>query len=125
MLEATKTLEQAITFDKPQMMQAPAAYDQQPQDHPAQGHHSEVASVDHGTQMPAHLSVEPDASQIADQKLQTRIRGHALVAELDGDIAVDTALNIRFLSSHSRWPFVGLTGKAWTLSNKRNERPFC
>ena len=53
MLETTKTLEQAITPDKLQMMQAPAAHDQQPQDHPAQGHHAEVASVDHGTQMPA------------------------------------------------------------------------
>ena len=125
MLEATKPLEQAIALDKLQMMQAPPTHDQQPQDHPAQGHHAEVASVDHGTQMPAHPGIEPDASQIADQNLQTRIRGHAFVAELDGDIAVDTALKIGFLSSHSRWPFVGLTGKAWILSNKRNERPFC
>ena len=125
MLEATKTLEQAITPDKLQMMQAPAAHDQQPQDHPAQGHHAEVASVDRDTQMPAHPGIEPDASPIADQKLQTCIRSHALVPELDGDIAVDTALKICFLSSHSTWPFVGLTGKALALSNKRNERPFC
>ena len=60
-----------------------------------------VASVDHGTQMPAHLGIEPDESQLADQKLQTRIRCHALGTELDGDIAVDTALNICFHSSHS------------------------
>ena len=58
-------------------------------------------AVDHGTQMPAHLGIEPDESQLADQKLQTRIRCHALGTELDGDIAVDTALNICFHSSHS------------------------
>ena len=55
MLEATKRLEQAITLHKLQMMQTPAAHYQQPQDHPAQGHDSEVPSVDDGTQMLAQL----------------------------------------------------------------------
>ena len=66
--------------------------------------------------MLAQLCFEPDASQIANQQLQPRVRGHAFLTELDGDIAVDAALKIRFLSSHSTWPFGVVTWKDFDTS---------
>ena len=88
------------------MSQSTATHHQQTEEHPTQTYHAEITARNDGRQVPTQLTVPSDAAQIPDQQLQTGIRSEAFGGEFDGQIVVDARPQIRFLPSHSTWPFV-------------------
>ena len=123
--QTAKPLQQRISLQEAQMSQSTATHQQQTEEHPTQTYHAEITARNDGRQVPTQLTVPSDAAPIPDQQLQTGIRSEAFGGEFDGQIVVDARPQIRFLSSHSTWPFVFGEKGVSPLPNNRNERPFC
>ena len=88
------------------MTQATATHHQQTQDDATKTHRAEITARHDRAQVAAQLPVESDPTQIPDQQLQSRIRCEVFCREFDAQILIDASPQIRFLSSHSTWPFV-------------------
>jgi len=70
----------------------------------------------------AQPPMEVDLSEKPSEQLETGERGEPGFIESESQIAVDTAVQILFLSSHKMWPFVW-TGLSFATSSYQTERP--
>ena len=122
--QPTEPFDEKVASKKIEMPQPPTADDQESEDNPYHGDGAEVTGQRETLEVKANHIVETNRTQVANEKLETRMGTQARFGEFDMKIVLDRSRQRRFSISHSVWPFVvGL--KLWFISTfSHSERLF-